>query len=102
MEAGCPTAPAVVAVSTAVPDPDADKLGACGEATAGEVVEIGVTTAPFTLMDDTLVEASFVAGPETYFVHNPPKTSLQSAGYAVPPLMENISSVVKEAILDVM
>jgi len=46
--------------------------------------------------------AEFVAGAETYFVHNPPRTSLQTDGAAVPPLRPNPTSVYRLAMLLVM
>ena len=94
-------APAVVVVPTAVPDPDVDGLEVGDEVIMGEV-EPELTTAALGAGVAALVVASFVAGAEAYFVHNPPKISLQSAGYAVPPLIENKSSVVKVAMLSVM
>ena len=95
-------ASAVVVVATAAPDCDTDELDVGTEVTEGEVVNPVATTTAFVPNEATLVVATFVAGAEAYFVHSPPNTSLQRAGYAVPPLIEKRSSVVNVAMLFVM
>jgi hypothetical protein len=57
---------------------DALEVGA--KVTVGDVVEPEVTTPLLVVLEAVLVLAAFVAGAKAYFVHNPPKTSLQSAG----------------------
>jgi hypothetical protein len=78
----------IVVVLTAVPDPDVDEPEVGDEVIVGEVIKHELTTAALEAGVAALVVASFVAGAEAYFVHNPPKSSLQSAGYAVPPLIK--------------
>ena len=76
----CSPLSALLVVIATVPDADV-------------VVELSVAALA------VVVVAEFVEGAEAYFVQNPPKSSLQRAGQAVPPLTENRSSAFKVSML---